>query len=153
MSDQVEQLLNPEIREMLLGTRDPETIVIYPLTYNDQKIIGSKVLLSIKQVSQDMAVAAEKAEVEASDVDYVAELSKVLESNVPLLVTKCTSKTKKQFMDAVTSGQLMEFITIVMEVNFLNPIKRGTQLFVEMGSLYGTSPSSSPFVEPTDIGL
>ncbi len=145
MSDTVDQLLNPEVREMLLGSREPEQLKVYPLTYNDQKMIGGKVIASIKKVASEVE--------DATSLDYVTQLSTVLESNVPLLVSKCTDKTKKQFMDAVTSGQLMTFITIVMEVNFLNPIKRGTQLFVEMGSLYGTNPLSSPSVELTDIGL
>ena len=143
MSDNVEKLLNPEVRALFLGVKDVETIQVYPLTYNDQKSIGNKVVASVKKIA---------AETEGTtELDYLGQVTKVLESNVPLLIAKCTDKTKKEFMEKVTAGQLVEFITTVMEVNFLNPIRRGTELFVEMGSLYATNQSSPPSAEPTAI--
>jgi len=143
MSDTVTKLLNPEVRTLLLGIKDPEEIQVYPLTYYDQKEIGMKVATYI----QSLSTAEDEPK---SELDYITKLVQVLEDNIPLLISKCTDKTKKAFMSSVSSGQLMEFITIIMEVNFLNPIKKGTRLFVEMGTVYGTNQSLPPSANTTD---
>ena len=55
------------------------------------------------------------------------------------------------FMAQVTTGQLMDFITIIMEVNFLNPIQKGTSLISSMGSLYEPNQSLPKSVSDTTI--
>ncbi len=140
--DVVDELLNPEVRTMVLGTKKTKTINVYPLGYYDQKEIGGKVMASVTLASSENE--------NASELEYISKLSQALEENVPVLVGKCTDLTENKFMSDVTAGQLMEFITIIMEVNFIAPVKKGTRLFVEMGSLYGGNLLSPPSVDITD---
>jgi len=143
VNDVVDELINPEIKTMVIGTRTTRSVQVYPLGYYDQKEIGTAVLTGISEAAKDADVS--------SEIEYISKLSQVLEDNVPALITKCTDLTRKKFMSDITSGQLMEFITIIMEVNFMNPIKKGTRLFVEMGSLYGGSQSLPVSADTTDI--
>ena len=131
--DVVDELLNPEVRKMIIGTKRTREVEVFPLGYYDQKEIGTKVMTGLAQASEKHGNSAE--------MEYIAALSQALEDNVPILISKCTNITRKKFMSEVSAGQLMEFITIIMEVNFIEPVKKGTRLFVEMGSLYGANQS------------
>lgn len=141
--DKVDQLLNPEINKMVLGTRESEKITVYPLTYYDQKKIG-------EQVVKYISTATNKKNEETLDIEYLGKLLVVLEENLPVLIGKCTDKKEEEFMSAATLGQITDFLTIIVEVNFINPIKKGTELFVNMGNMYGASQLLPSSVETTD---
>jgi len=133
--DNVDMLLNPEIRQLSLGIKEPEVINIYPLTFYDQKIIGGKVITDI----QGLTKLEEDGENALTEAEYVKYLFKVLEENLPKLITKCTEKTEKQFMSAASTGQIVNFISIILEVNFLHPAKKGMGLLQEMGNIANQS--------------
>ena len=145
--DNVDVLLAPEVKEITIGIRKAEKIKVYPLTFYDQKNIGGKVIADLQSITS--------GDTDLSESEYVKHLLKVLEGNLPALISKCTDKSKKDFMAEASSGQLVNFLTVVMEVNFLDPIKKGTRLFMElgnMGSLQESSPSLLPSASITDIG-
>ena len=139
--DVVDELLNPEVRKMIIGTKRTREIEVFPLGYYDQKEIGAKVMAGLVKASETHG--------NSDEMEYIAALSQALEDNVPVLISKCTNIPRKKFMSEVSAGQLMEFITIIMEVNFIEPVKKGTRLFVEMGSLYGGSQLSPGSVDTT----
>jgi hypothetical protein len=141
--EKVEQLLNPEVRELILGIRKLKKIVIYPLSYYDQKQIGELIAKSMGKLGETLNAEENTA--------FIGKLSDMIEQNIPQIIEKCTDLKSEIFMKQVTSGQLMEFIQIVMEVNFLNPIQKGTNLFVSLGNLYESNPSSPQSVNITDI--
>ncbi len=145
MSDKVDQLVNPECRELVIGTRKTRTIIVYPLAFYDQKMIGQQVMNYLGDMKKNLTGD------ESLDITFIGKLAEVIEENIPVLIDKCTDEKEKAFMRDVSAGQLMEFITIIMEVNFLNPIKKGTNLFTNMGSLYGANPSLPQSVKDTDI--
>ncbi|RLF28751.1 MAG: hypothetical protein DRN14_03595 [Thermoplasmata archaeon] len=143
MSDKVDDLLNPEVKEIQIGTRDSKIVTVYPLSYYNQKKI-------IEQVRVYMASSlAEKGE-ETSDIDYLGSLSVVLEKNIKVLIDKCTDLDKKTFMADITSGQLVSFLSIIVEVNFVNPLAQGVKLFTNMGSMYGAKQLSPLSANITD---
>ena len=143
MPDKIDELLNPECKELLIGVRETKKIVVYPLAYVDQKMISNA-------VTEYLTKAHEELQNEKADVAFIGKLAEVLEDSIPILVEKCTDIEHDEFMQYVTAGQLMDFVTIIMEVNFLNPIQKGTNLFVSMGSLYGSNPSLQQSVNDMD---
>ena len=149
MTDNIDKLLNPEVKEIKIGVKKIISIPVYPLTYLDNKIIGEKVLAFIVETDAD---TNDKTE-DKTDIEYIGKLAQILESNLPLLITKCTDLDEEAFMKDITSGQIMDFITIIIEVNFLNPIMKGTKLFANMGSMYGVSQSLPPSVSNMDTNL
>lgn len=132
--DKVEDLLNPECKILKIGVKKTEDVIVYPLSYYEQKKTSEMVAKKMQTLSTELN--------DDKEVAFIGKLAQVLESSIPTLVKSCTDLEPKYFMKHVTAGQLMEFINIIMEVNFLNPIQKGTDLFVNMGSLYGMNPSS-----------
>ena len=142
--DNVDVLLGLEHRELTIGTRTQQKIAVYPLAYVDQKKIGMKIMNSMQK-------AGEGFDGDKLDSVFLGKLAEILEKNIPILITKCTDMEEKVFMALVSAGQLMDFITIIMEVNFLNPIQKGTNLLTSMGSLYEPKQSLPKSVSDTPI--
>jgi hypothetical protein len=138
----VDALLNPETRELVVGIRDAEMIKVYPLSYFDQKNIGEAVVTYLSKNS--------KALQKGGDLDFIGSLAIILEEKLPFLLEKCVDMPADKFMANTTAGQIMEFVTIVMEVNFLNPIQKGTKLFENMGYMLAGNQLSPQSVSDTD---
>jgi hypothetical protein len=103
------EILNPQIKEVSVGTRKLRKIKIYPMSAGDQlKLIGL-----IRKVREDAGELASRADT-ATIIGYVGD---VITNNFGTILEFITDDGAK-LIDELTNTQISEIADIVYEVNF-----------------------------------
>lgn len=134
--------LNPDIKKMLIGSREMVEITIYPLSVSEEGELIRTVTGAIIQFSKEQNE-------EMDDDKSVIVITKIIEENLEKIFKIVTDSEAPYSI--MTNNQLVEFGEILFEVNFEGLLKNGRSLFKKVQGillLKGQSPQS---VKNTDI--
>ncbi len=119
--------LNPDIKKMMVGTREMVEITIFPLSLKEEDEL-------IKTLSGAIAeFSTMSGETEEND-QMVILLSKLVQNNLDKIYVLVTDNVIP--FTSLTNNQLVELATIVYEVNLEQLLKNGKSLIEKMKLLF-----------------
>jgi hypothetical protein len=132
-----EQKLNPQIKEVYIGTRDLRKVTIYPLSISDQKRFGA---IMQKALEEYFARTTDKEELTQEDMlSFIVDIKGVVSENlleILKIISDLREKDIAKFFEEATNLQVSEIVSHVVEVNFEEPLKNLQSLFEKGMTLY-----------------
>jgi len=116
-------LLNPDIREVKIGTRQLRSLTIYPLSIADQQKASGMITEVMKYFSE----AGEKSDDEAFIKNVIGIIAKNIEKVLKILCDE--DAVGKDILSELTNNQISEIADIVYEVNYKEISKKFQSLF------------------------
>lgn len=114
--------LNPQIKEISVGTRALRKVTIYPLSMSDQFDMTEVVVEAFQQFSSvDMDSAA--------DMEVVSSMMSLIEDNLEKIIKLVTSEDEDIKFSELTNDQFSELVVSIFEVNYESSIKKFQTLF------------------------
>jgi len=129
-----DQMLNPQIATVKIGTRRLRNLTIYPLAMADEIKLTDVVTQALGQVEdkQDIAVIA-----------FIVDLIK---QNMGRILTMATDDDGDNILKELSNMQATEIAGIIYEVNFGGPAKNAKSLFDGIAKLFRLERPSLPSV-------
>ncbi len=121
--------LNPEIKEIDIGTRELRTIKVYPLSANDQFQLANRLINSIDELS---SVSDFKTNEEA-----IGFMENLITENLQVILEYAVDEEERPSFDEMTNNQIYEIANAVFEVNYEGFIKNFKNLFNRAAGLMG----------------
>jgi len=109
--------LNPQIREVSVGTNELRKITLYPLSMADQ----FKMTDAIVDAARQFSVINPK---ELNDAAIVATMVTMVEDNLQDLFNLLLAEGEKITFEELTNSQFTEIVEIVFEINYETSIKK-----------------------------
>lgn len=107
----MDKRLNPDIREVDVGTKELRTIKIYPLSFRDQEKTSDIITKAIQ------AIISGK---DKSDVDFIKAIIETVKKNILKVLELVADKEElgKDVLNELTNNQMIEIADAVYEVNY-----------------------------------
>jgi len=112
----------PETRILKIGKKVLEDKEILPLSFIDQK----KILLMVVNVFVNLLPKWQEG---ASPTEVVADIKKILEDNIEMIVGLVYDGDKDEFLSKMTNTQCIDLIDNIWEVNYQLPLGKGTMIY------------------------
>lgn len=109
--------LNPQIREISVGTKELRKVTIYPLSMADQFKMTDAIVDAAAQFS---VLDATKL----NDMTIVATMITMIEGNLQDLFKLLLDEDEQVAFTELTNEQFTDIVSIVYEVNYENSIKK-----------------------------
>lgn len=119
--------LNPQIREISVGTKELRKITIYPLSMADQFKLTDAIVDAARQFS-----VIDPAEL--NDSVIVATVIGMVEENLQDLLGLLLDEEESVQFTELTNDQFTELVEIVYEVNYETSIKKFQDLIAKVKS-------------------
>lgn len=126
------EALNPKIRELEIGIRERRVITLYPLS------IASE--LKITDLITSILVAYSMAQEGADDnVGTLQLFVDLFKKNLPQIIeaVTCEEKAGEEIAGEMDNEQFLDFVDILIEVNFEGAAKKGPKLAGRLKGLFG----------------
>ena len=117
--------LNPQIREISVGTKELRKVKIYPLSMADQ----FKMTDAIVAAAQQFSVIDPK---NLNDATIVATMITMIEENLQDLFKLLLAEEEDITFDELTNVQFSDIVEIVYEINYETSIKKFQDLIDEV---------------------
>lgn len=108
------ETLNPEIRELAVGTFKLRSIKIYPLSVHCQFTFTE----SFAKLMVDFE-AVPKGE----EISFMISVMEEIKTNIQILIDYVTEEGSEKLLKELTNSQLVQLATIIYEVNYEAEIK------------------------------
>lgn len=115
--------LNPEIKEVDVGTKELRTIKIYPLSANDQFELSKQIINAITEFSESTDFT------QMSNDEALAFVQRLIFDNLSVILEYVVTKEERPTFDELTNNQIFEISDIVFKVNYEGFIKNFKNLF------------------------
>ena len=136
--------LNPQIREISVGTKELKKVTIYPLSMADQFKLTDAVVDAFRQFSVIDPT-------QLNDAAIVATMVTMIEENLQDLFKLLLAEDEQISFDELTNIQFTEIVEIVYEINYETSIKKFQDLIskIKMAMPQVTVPAAIvPIKEP-----
>ena len=135
MSDQNKlNQINPLHRTTTIGVRVAREITIYPLSVGEQLKLTDIITKLLRKYFYT-AEGSEKPRAEQmGDIELINELVEAIKENIGKIVEIVTDESSESVLDDMTNEQLIDFATIVYEMNFEVAKKKLKNLIQKMKS-------------------
>ena len=133
--------LNPQIREISVGTKELRKVTIYPLSMADQFKLTDAIVDAFRQFS---VIDPKKL----NDAAIVATMVTMIEENLQDLFALLLAKEEQISFDELTNIQFTEIVEIVYEVNYETSIKKLQDL---IGKIKTIMPKAAPIVPTKEL--
>ena len=125
--------LNPQIREISVGTKELRKVTIYPLSMADQFNMTDAIVAAAGQFSTLDPKSL-------SDTAIVATMVNLIEENLQDLFNLLLDEEEQIAFTELTNDQFTDVVAIVYEVNYENSIKKLQDL---IGKIKGVMPKAT----------
>lgn len=151
--EKLEKQLNPQIREVLIGTRELRKVTIYPLSAADQFKLSDI-------IQKGMAMFFEQNADDAFGPEMIAAVMELIKENIGSIIKIVAPSIRADvFMKNVTNDQLSEIIGHVYRDNYEKPVKNVMSLFerettvphLERQSPRSVNDTGTPLNDSTEI--
>ncbi len=117
--------LNPEIKEVEIGTRELRPIKIFPLSANDQFDLASRLMQAITDLGDEEKFDFSNITNEVA----LTFIQKLITENLSVILEYATDKDERPSFDELTNNQLYIIAEIIFEVNYEGFVKNLNNLF------------------------
>jgi hypothetical protein len=144
MSENEDQMLNPQVAEVEIGIRNMRKIKVYPLSMADQLKLTDTIS---KALAEQFAVSPN------SDMAVIAFITKLVQENLGKILSMVTDEDGDSIMTEITNLQAASIAEIVYETNYGVVSKNFKSLLGKLGILFPSGRQLPPSVNDMDTGL
>ena len=117
--------LNPLHKSTTIGLREAKEIIIYPLSVGEQLKLTDIITEFLRKYFGTEDGTEKTAAESMGDIALINELVEVIKDNVGKIITLTTdAEDADEILDDMTNDQLMDFVTIVYDMNFESARKK-----------------------------
>ena len=131
--------LNPQIREISVGTKELRKITLYPLSMADQFKLTDAIVDAFRQFS----VIDPKT---LNDAEIIATMVAMIEENLQDLFKLLLAEDEQISFEELTNIQFTEIVEIVYEVNYETSIKKFQDLIGKIKMAMPKTKAPAPIV-------
>lgn len=125
-------LVNPEIKEVMVGIRELKPIKIYPLSAKDQFDLSNKLIHVLNEMGTELGVDNLSNEV------ALAFFQKVISENLELILEYVVDENERPAFDQLTNNQLYNIAEVIFTVNYEGFLKNSLQLVQRAKKLFSS---------------
>ncbi len=139
--------LNPDIREIEIGIKEPRSLTIYPLSVRDQFVMSDLIASVLSNLSQSSEENTE------DQMGFIKEIIVAIKQNIVQFLTFVVDEDPEDLLSELTNNQVFALAKVVYEVNYEGVVKNAQDLIkqtrVNTSALMGSSPklSAKPDIE------
>lgn len=137
-------MLNPQIREVIIGIKKLRKISIYPLSISDQSKLTSSISTAVLEV---MAVKDE------GNIKILSVVKDLISDNISKILSFVSDEGEK-VLEEISNDQLLDIIEVVFEVNYASLEKKTRSLLTKLAKVFlpaQLSQASSDTTPSTDL--
>ena len=146
-----EDKLNPQIRELEIGTRILRKVKIYPMSMANQLSLNDVITEAVGGFFQ-----MEAGDDDQSVIAFVSFMLDLIKDNLERVVGFVTDDPPEEFIKDITNSQLVDVADVIYEMNYADLLKKGRSLFqktrTEEASPSHTAKRSPRVARSTDTG-
>ncbi len=104
--------LNPQIRTIEIGIRELREVTVYPMSLSDQLKLSDIITNALVSL-QDLSVLNNTVGLISFAVSFIREKSQMI-----LKMVLDEKESNDTFLDTITNEQFIDFVKLLIEVNF-----------------------------------
>jgi hypothetical protein len=140
------ELLNPQIKEAVIGIRKLRKIKIYPLSIADQSKLTNNISSAIFEVQSVR---------DEDNIKILSVIKDTISDNIGKIMTFISDENEEVLTD-ITNDQLLDIIEIVFEANYASLEKKTKDLLKKLAKVFlpaQLSPVSLDTIPNTDLKM